>query len=311
MKRLPALLLLLAPLFADLPAPADTRAVRVQSLSPVEIQETILQAGRLIYNEADPSQLRIGDGATPGGLIVTPPTPPWDHSATQDIRLNGYRLHLGNGFSLISLGSYAALSGDGEFSAAPGQSAWSVNAVDIIRILGAESLLNIDSFTWDSAESQFVLTVNVGADPAVPTVQQATDLIAQDWTDIEPASITEPDNGIRTIRVDYDGESPLLFFRVVMPSGEAEIQLRATTAITGDLTVTGSIPRESDIDDGVTAHGWGDHAQAGYTQIALDGTPPATSSSPGEPGTLIQSGNYLYICIAQDTWRRVTLLDWE
>lgn len=42
----------------------------------------------------------------------------------------------------------------------------------------------------------------------------------------------------------------------------------------------------------------------------LDGTPPATSTSTGVKGTIVRDGNYIYICIATDTWRRIELLNW-
>jgi hypothetical protein len=44
--------------------------------------------------------------------------------------------------------------------------------------------------------------------------------------------------------------------------------------------------------------------------ITFDGTPPASPSAPGEQGTLIQSGDYLYVCVAPNTWRRVALSSW-
>jgi hypothetical protein len=39
-------------------------------------------------------------------------------------------------------------------------------------------------------------------------------------------------------------------------------------------------------------------------------TAPATSTSNGTQGTLIQEGNWLYICVATNTWRRIELLNW-
>jgi hypothetical protein len=39
-------------------------------------------------------------------------------------------------------------------------------------------------------------------------------------------------------------------------------------------------------------------------------TAPATPTATGTTGTLILSGNHLYICVATDTWRRIELLTW-
>jgi hypothetical protein len=46
-------------------------------------------------------------------------------------------------------------------------------------------------------------------------------------------------------------------------------------------------------------------------QTIISFTPaPATSTSNGTQGTLIQDGNWLYICVATNTWRRIELLNW-
>lgn len=223
------------------PSPAN---VRIQSLLPEERTATLLPPGHLVYDESDPATLYIGDGVTPGGLPVSPPTPPWNHSASQDIRLNGHRLHLGNGYSLLSLGGYHAISGSGELQSTPGSSAWSVNSVPLIRLLGAELLINIDSFTWHpnaGDNGQFQLLVNVGDNTDLPTVQTTDNLLTAIWTDLVPASIGEIIDGQRLIVIDLEPGTTLQFFRVRLPFGTAQIELLAHTTITGNLTVTGSV----------------------------------------------------------------------
>jgi len=37
---------------------------------------------------------------------------------------------------------------------------------------------------------------------------------------------------------------------------------------------------------------------------------PSTATSAGIQGTSIQAGNYIYICVATNTWRRIELLTW-
>lgn len=37
--------------------------------------------------------------------------------------------------------------------------------------------------------------------------------------------------------------------------------------------------------------------------------PPASSTAPGKPGRLAYDEMYLYICIALNTWRRISLLN--
>jgi len=49
----------------------------------------------------------------------------------------------------------------------------------------------------------------------------------------------------------------------------------------------------------------------GITQIVdTDTTPPATATSTGTAGQIIADNNYLYICVATDTWRRVAIASW-
>lgn len=47
----------------------------------------------------------------------------------------------------------------------------------------------------------------------------------------------------------------------------------------------------------------------GQTTIVV-ADPPATSSSPGVPGTIAWDAGYLYVCIATDTWVRAALESW-
>jgi len=50
--------------------------------------------------------------------------------------------------------------------------------------------------------------------------------------------------------------------------------------------------------------------QSAVTVIDLTSPAPATPTSPGTAGQVIYAGNYLYICIATDTWLRAQLLTW-
>ena len=47
----------------------------------------------------------------------------------------------------------------------------------------------------------------------------------------------------------------------------------------------------------------------GY-QIAVIGTKPTTAGSEGEPGQIASDVNYLYVCVATDTWIRVAKTAW-
>ena len=39
-------------------------------------------------------------------------------------------------------------------------------------------------------------------------------------------------------------------------------------------------------------------------------SPPQTTTDQGTPGDIAYDGNYLYLCIANNTWRRITLNSW-
>ena len=49
---------------------------------------------------------------------------------------------------------------------------------------------------------------------------------------------------------------------------------------------------------------------SGFTAIDYVTAAPVTATSTGTTGQVIYAGNYLYICIATDTWRRAQLLNW-
>lgn len=270
--------------FAAAQTVGEIKTIKVEYATPAERTSTVLAKGHLVADDADPSLLYIGDGLTEGGVLVTPATGTWDHSATKDILLNGHRLQLGAGYSLITVGAYAAVSGQGEIQTDAGTAAWSINASPMIRVSGENLLVNIDSLAWDNDNQQFVLILNVGANTNPPTIEGASDLVLGDWAEItEGVTIGAYAAGYRTVTIDYDAEWDVLFFRAVLDAaGFANIELLANTEITGNLTVSGTIPRSADIDLGVAAHGWGDHAAAGY----LTTLPATATQAEAEAGTL-------------------------
>lgn len=40
-------------------------------------------------------------------------------------------------------------------------------------------------------------------------------------------------------------------------------------------------------------------------------TPPATTTSPGKPGSAAFDGDFIYLCVATDTWHRVPVATWS
>lgn len=272
--------LLLTPLWGQVTGEVDR--VKAQYISETERLAVTPEMGLLLFDEADASKLYIGNGSTVGGVRVSPPDGTWDYSATQDIYLNGYRLHFGNGFSLIGLGGFSALSGNGEILAQGAISRWGTMNTAFIRLNGGDTLGQITSFTWDPAEEEFTLTIT-DIDGGTPTIETTDDLVTGDWV-AHAATVTGPVGGVFTAVFDDPGGG-MAFFRAVYPApGDNKIELlmpveipatlSVTGAITGPLNVTNLVGKVTsaqiadavteDIAEGVTAHGWGDHAAAGY-----------------------------------------------
>ena len=44
--------------------------------------------------------------------------------------------------------------------------------------------------------------------------------------------------------------------------------------------------------------------------LVISNTVPATASSNGVAGTISRDSNYLYVCVANNTWKRVALSTW-
>lgn len=59
-----------------------------------------------------------------------------------------------------------------------------------------------------------------------------------------------------------------------------------------------------------TAYGWGDHASEGYLTVAAGGTAPTSATDTGTPGEIRYDADFIYICIATDTWKRAPIATW-
>jgi len=47
-----------------------------------------------------------------------------------------------------------------------------------------------------------------------------------------------------------------------------------------------------------------------YDNIILNSTVPASASDTGTAGSIAYDADYLYICVATDTWKRVAISTW-
>jgi len=283
--------------------------IAVPSMSPEEAEDGTpdLGPGYLFWREdIGPQKLWITMGGLTGGVMLNPDDPNWATiPAEADVVLNQFALKLDDRYRWYANNT---------------KSAWGTGSGDMITIQGGAALMRVLSLTYNAAANTITLDIDAGQAGVAPVVVYTLDLTAdpQVWTEVESYTLDPALSGAdgrTTATISPHVGDPLgfaTFYRFTAPElPPPSINLIANTIITGDLTVSGAIPRAADIDLGVTAHTWGDHAAAGYSSVVLDGAAPATSDAPGTPGTLIQSGNFLYICIAPDTWRRTPLFDWE
>jgi hypothetical protein len=280
---------------------AQIREIKVPYMSVGELSATVLPVGTMAFSEGDPTKLYIGDGATPGGRRVSEPTPPWNHSATTNISLNGNFLNLGSGFVLHQLGGFAAVSGQGQIVAAPGVSTWGDSFTPFIQITGGNTLGQITGFTWNPIAALFTATI-LDADAGAPSIQWTNNLVTGVWAS-HTATVTGPSAGSYTATFAIPAGQTTAFFRATYPTGSTgKIELLNTTEITGSLTVSAGITGSlsvtnltgkvtsaqiadtvvADIANGVTAHGWGNHATAGY----LTALPATVSQAEAEAGTV-------------------------
>ncbi|MFZ9204433.1 MAG: hypothetical protein ACO22L_00925 [Candidatus Nanopelagicaceae bacterium] len=76
----------------------------------------------------------------------------------------------------------------------------------------------------------------------------------------------------------------------------------AGVTVTGNLNFTGNLYQ-----NGVLFSGGGG---GGGTNVTISDTAPETASSPGSSGEIGYDSDYLYICIAADTWKRTPISFW-
>lgn len=95
----------------------------------------------------------------------------------------------------------------------------------------------------------------------------------------------KPTNAVPSIRTALFGASP------TAPLFLSNNQVRVAVGSTAGTVAAGDDARITNAQSKVTF-----------------ASPPATSTSAGTQGTIIVSGNYLYICIAANTWMRAQLL---
>jgi hypothetical protein len=118
-----------------------------------------------------------------------------------------------------------------------------------------------------------------------------------------------PKSGTTMYRVTAITETVLIGEELAQPNSPLPVSVGGTgsTSATAARTALGlgTLATQNG-----TFSGTSSGTNTGDQTIISFTTAPATSTSNGTQGTLIQEGNWLYICVATNTWRRIELLNW-
>jgi sugar lactone lactonase YvrE len=173
--------------------------------------------------------------------------------------------------------------------------AWEVNTASFVRsfsVAGQETLPTELSFTGDGTR-MFVLGSS-GDDVTVYNLTTPWDISTA--SHIGQFSVSGQDATPQGLYVKPDGTKMYMVgstsdtvYQYTVPS--VEIQLTGTTAINGTATVA----QDLIVEGGLT--------------VECPQT-PASASATGTAGQIAWDANYIYVCVATNTWRRAALSSW-
>jgi hypothetical protein len=94
--------------------------------------------------------------------------------------------------------------------------------------------------------------------------------------------------------------------QIILESDTQTISLIGTSSVTGTLNATGGIGINTspNISDGVGIHVAGKILRLGVSKT------PASATDTGNPGEICRDTQFLYICTANNTWKRAALTTW-
>jgi len=78
--------------------------------------------------------------------------------------------------------------------------------------------------------------------------------------------------------------------------------------VTGTTDITGATNSTGNITGNLTGNVTGD--VTGNVTIPAS-TAPASASDNGQPGQIAWDANFIYVCVATNTWKRAALSSWE
>lgn len=289
-------------------------AIRLQSITDAELDETIIEDGVLVRRTADPKDLRLGDGITAGGIGL------WNYNAlTSAPALYHYDLGLGGHAMIWNDMTYNRLT-----SGAEGPLWYLRNrGSNVLTIVsGRDATRNaLVDITDEGSGSNVVIRILNESGTTAPVVEVCEDITNQVWTAATGAITRLSANLVeyRELTPSPTSEAARISrtYRVTAPEVHVQARLYVPLAVpsinlNGDLRTewpTGSAYDDSwrtgvvyatdaayitALAQSSSAWGWGDHATAGYLPRAPTN---GTSISYGESEISFDDENDMVITL--------------
>lgn len=204
---------------------------------------------------------------------------------------NAYALVFLNGVGQVPTTDYGVSGSTLTFTTAPA-------STDNIHVVGVNTIDNLmtSTFTGNGTNKTFTLTDSSTTNKTIIYLNGVIQRPIVDYyvTGKTLTFITAPANNDNiTARTFYE--------KLEASGGNTHVQFNNG----GLLSASPGFTFDSTTNNASVANTLG---VSGFKIIASN--PPATSTSPGETGTIAWDSTYIYICIATNTWKRVQITTW-
>lgn len=199
---------------------ADQTLAPAPKMTLAEAAETILPDGAIVrITDGATGEMRVGNGITLGGSRIGDGTGWAEGSAlTQDLYTDGHKINLGDGWELLTLGGWGALSGPAEITDANGKFRLSVYGNTMLEITSEQAAVQISSFAWVAPNME--LTTAIGE--VKPTIMYTTNLITGTWGEAPLAGIVT-NASTYVFKVNPTNFGVYAYFRATIPSGSGSV----------------------------------------------------------------------------------------
>ncbi|HMO52307.1 MAG TPA: hypothetical protein PKE26_11875 [Kiritimatiellia bacterium] len=150
-------------------AQTDITRVRLERMADDEINATIIEPGAIVYNEENPHDVRIGDGATRGGwrirdeqaLLQVPSHYPFP------LFMSGHPLYLNSLYSIQGVGGTFRINR---------------HSTPVLSIAsGRDSVGDVVFSRWEETTGDLIVQLTTASNPPAPVVEYTTSLLAPQW----------------------------------------------------------------------------------------------------------------------------------